>query len=177
MTQSGATTPGQSGPGRDVNEGALRIPRSSSITGTLPLNCLVLYIGHSLGRVLLPCRDAVGVYPLLQPTGSQDTRWWRSYPSVEMHSVYCTPRPDWASLPLNLFFTSFLNSLIAYLNVSSLSSQKLYLSFFSISSVYQIIIPFYRRFHTNVSRWSFAGIYRQQISSCFQDSSKYSGRS
>ena len=32
-TLSGATTPGQSGPGSDGNEGVLRIPQNSSITG------------------------------------------------------------------------------------------------------------------------------------------------
>ena len=42
---SGATIPGQSGPG---NKGVLCIPQSSSITGTLPLNCLVSYPKHSL---------------------------------------------------------------------------------------------------------------------------------
>ena len=33
-TLSGATTPGQSGHGSDGNEGVLRIPQSSCITGT-----------------------------------------------------------------------------------------------------------------------------------------------
>ena len=33
-TLSGATTPGQSGPGSDGNEGVLHIPQSSSITGS-----------------------------------------------------------------------------------------------------------------------------------------------
>ena len=41
---SDAITKGQSGPGSDSNEGVLRIPQSSSITGTSPLNCLVSYI-------------------------------------------------------------------------------------------------------------------------------------
>ena len=40
---SGATTPGQSGPGNDSNEGVLRIPQSSSITGTSLSDCLVSY--------------------------------------------------------------------------------------------------------------------------------------
>ena len=48
-TLSDATTQGQSEPGSDDNEGALRIPQSSSITGTSPSNCLVLYPEHSLG--------------------------------------------------------------------------------------------------------------------------------
>ena len=38
---SGATTPGQSRPGSDGNEGVLRIPQSSSIAGTSPSDCLV----------------------------------------------------------------------------------------------------------------------------------------
>ena len=39
----------QSGPGSDSNEGVLRIPQSSSITGTSLSDCLVSYPGHSLG--------------------------------------------------------------------------------------------------------------------------------
>ena len=33
----------------DGNEGVLRIPQSSSITGTSPSICLVSYSGHSFG--------------------------------------------------------------------------------------------------------------------------------
>ena len=47
-TLSGATTPDQSGPGSDGNEGVLRIPKSSSITEASPSDCLVSYLGHSL---------------------------------------------------------------------------------------------------------------------------------
>ena len=46
---SGATTPGQSGPGSDGNKGVVRIPQSSSTAGTSPSDCLVSYPGHSLG--------------------------------------------------------------------------------------------------------------------------------
>ena len=42
-TLLGAITPDQSGPGSDDNEGILRIPQSSSITGTSPSVCLVSY--------------------------------------------------------------------------------------------------------------------------------------
>ena len=38
-----ATTPGQSEPGSDGNEGVLHIPQSSRITGTSPSDCLVSY--------------------------------------------------------------------------------------------------------------------------------------
>ena len=48
MTLSSATTPGQSGPGNNVNEGVLCIPQSSSITEDSPSDCLVPYTGHSL---------------------------------------------------------------------------------------------------------------------------------
>ena len=53
-TLSGATTPGQSGPGSNGNEGVLRIPQGPSITGTSPSDCLVSYPGHSLGVGLTP---------------------------------------------------------------------------------------------------------------------------
>ena len=48
-TLSGATIPGQRGPGSDGNEGLLRIPRSSSITEASLSDCLVLYPGDLLG--------------------------------------------------------------------------------------------------------------------------------
>ena len=60
---SGATTLGQSGPGSDGSAGMLHIPQNSSITGTSPSDCFVLYPGHSLGV---------------------------SYPSVNVQSVYST---------------------------------------------------------------------------------------
>ena len=60
---SGATTPGQSGPGSNGNEGVLHIPQSSSITGTPPSDHLVSYPGHSLGGgVLSRCRGAISVF-------------------------------------------------------------------------------------------------------------------
>ena len=65
---SGATTPGQSGPGSNGNEGVLRIPQSSSTAETSPSYCLVSYPGHSL---------VVG----------------GSYPSAEVQSVYS----NWAN--------------------------------------------------------------------------------
>ena len=63
MVLSGATTPGQSGPGRNGNEGVLPIPQSSSTAGTSSSDCLLSYPGHSLGG---------------------------SYPSAEVQSVYST---------------------------------------------------------------------------------------
>ena len=50
---SGATTPGQSGPGIDGTKGILRIPQSSSIAWASPSDCLVSYPPR--------CSEAVGV--------------------------------------------------------------------------------------------------------------------
>ena len=49
-TLSGATTPGQRGPGSNGNEGLLHIPQSSKI-GVSPSDCLVSYSGHSLAEM------------------------------------------------------------------------------------------------------------------------------
>ncbi len=57
MALSGATTPGQSGPGSNGNEGVLRIPQSSNTAGTSPSDCLVSYPGHSLGGGLTPLQN------------------------------------------------------------------------------------------------------------------------
>ena len=63
-TLRGATTPGQSGPESDGNEGVLCIPQSSSnITGISLSNCLVSYPRQPLvGRVLHVWKDAVSVF-------------------------------------------------------------------------------------------------------------------
>ncbi len=58
-TLSGATPPGQSEPESDGNEDVLHIPQSSSIVGASPSDCLMSYLGHSLGGVLLLYRYAV----------------------------------------------------------------------------------------------------------------------
>ena len=48
-TLSSATTPGQSGSGRNGNEGVLHIPLESNITGISPSDYLVSYPGDSSG--------------------------------------------------------------------------------------------------------------------------------
>ena len=68
---SGATTPGQSGPGCDGNKGILRIPQSSNFAGDSPSDCLVSYTLVEVGR---------------------------SYPSAEKLSVYSTVPADSAIL-------------------------------------------------------------------------------
>ena len=64
---SGATTPGQSGPGSNDTEWVLCIPQSSSITGASPSDLLGSYPGHLLGE---------------------------SYSSAEMQSVYSITPAD-----------------------------------------------------------------------------------
>ena len=69
-TISGATTPGQSKPGSDSNERVIRIPQSSSITGTSPSDCLVSYLGYSLvGGGLTPLQRSSRCILPPQPTG------------------------------------------------------------------------------------------------------------
>ena len=70
MALSGATTPGQSGPGSNGNEEVLHISQSSSITGTSPSDCLGLYPENRFGG--------------------------GSYPSEEMQLVYSRAPADWA---------------------------------------------------------------------------------
>ena len=47
MTLPGVIASGQSGPGSNGNEGVHHTLQSSSITGTSPSDCLVLYPGNS----------------------------------------------------------------------------------------------------------------------------------
>ena len=69
-TLSGVITPSQRRTGSDGYERVLRIPQSPSINGTSPSDCLVSYLGHSLGD--------------------------GSYPFAEVQSVYSTAAADWA---------------------------------------------------------------------------------
>ena len=85
-TLSSPTTPGQSGPGSDGNEGVLRIIQSSSTTVASPSDCLMLHPGH-----LFVCVQGGG-----------------SYLSAEMQSVYSTALPaNWASKMI----LSYINTL------------------------------------------------------------------
>ena len=76
-TLSGATTVGQSEPWSDGNEGVLRIPQRSNITGASPSNSLVSYLGHSWGGGLPFCSEAI--YSLN----------WLGLPSVLSESNWC----------------------------------------------------------------------------------------
>ena len=69
-TLSGATNSGQSWLGSNGNEGVLHIPLSTSITGTSPSDCLVLYTGYLLWRgILTPLQRCNLCILQPQPTG------------------------------------------------------------------------------------------------------------
>ena len=62
-TLSGATTPGQSGPGSNGNEGVFSILQISNITGASLSDCLVSYPAQMLWGAVLPLsRDAVSEF-------------------------------------------------------------------------------------------------------------------
>ena len=67
-TLSSVTTPGQSAPGSNGNEGVLHIPQSSSITRTSPSDCLVSYPGYLL-RESYPLQRCSQSILQPQPTG------------------------------------------------------------------------------------------------------------
>ena len=66
-----------------IKEGVLRIPQSSSITGTSPSDCLVSYPGHSSrGEGFLPLwREALSVF--YSPS-------WQGNLAVEINSLICS---------------------------------------------------------------------------------------
>ena len=68
-TLSSATVPAPNRPSGDGNEGVIRIPQNSSITGNSPSDCLV---------------------------SCQDKHCEESYLYAEMQSVYSTALADWA---------------------------------------------------------------------------------
>ena len=97
---SGATTSTHSGPGSNGSERALRIPQSSSITGTSPSNCLVSYLGHSLGG--------------------------GSYPSTEKQLVYSTAPAGWNILLLPLLPSPLWSGVVVLVRVSSIGQIDLF---------------------------------------------------
>ena len=91
-TISGATTPGQSRPGSDGNEGVLYIPQSNSITGASPSDCLVSYPLRSFREVLPLYRDAVDVFYC---PSRLDHSLVGYYSSAKMQSMYSKTPANW----------------------------------------------------------------------------------
>ena len=89
MILSGATTPGQSGPGSDGNEGELCIPQSSTLTGTSPSYFLLPYPDHSFGEGLTPlqrCSRCILHLQLTEQWYSENTK--QKYENDEQHKVF-----------------------------------------------------------------------------------------
>ena len=111
MTLSCATSPGNSGPGSDGNEGVLRIPQSSSITGTWPTDCLMSYPEYLLVET--------------------------SYPSAEKQLVYSTAKYTELNVKTVLFQTIQF-SISIHLNIKTFLFQA---TQFSISTQFCFIWP------------------------------------
>ena len=81
---SDATTPGQSEPGGDGKKEELHISQSFSITEATPTDCLVSYLGHSLGESYLsaaPVNWASIFYNTIwQSRKVLETRMWYDHP-------------------------------------------------------------------------------------------------
>ena len=92
---SGVTTPSQSKPGSNGNEGALRIPQSSSITGASPL---ASYLGHSLGESYSSAEmqcilQSQPTRPKLFSVIFQDTHWGSLTPQQKCSRCILQPQP------------------------------------------------------------------------------------
>ena len=79
---SGVTTPGQCGPGSEGNIGVLHISQSSNITESSLSDCLVSYLGHSLGGSNSP-EEKQSVYSTVSAdSATGHSLGGRSYPSA-----------------------------------------------------------------------------------------------
>ena len=121
-TLSGTSTLGLRRPGSDVSKGVLCIPQSSKITGLSQSDCLVSYLGHSLGE---------------------------SYLSAEMQSVYSADQANWVSF--SWVITSFIwfVCLFGFYGISTFefylmpnqfhTNKQFYFKQFSLASVHSFI--------------------------------------
>ena len=108
---SDATTPGQSGPRSNDNEEILCIPRSSSIIEASPFDCLVSYLGQSLGEF---------------------------YSSTDMQSVYSAAPANWAE---NIGITfSVIMLCYFYSNIILISYPLSLLLFICLKDVFSRIL-------------------------------------
>ena len=73
----------------------------------MPYQVLPLRVRVDLGAMAMKAYSTFPKAPALLELHSQiglchiqDTRWWGSYPSAEMHSVYSIAIGDWAEITL-----------------------------------------------------------------------------
>ena len=129
-TLSGATTPGQSGPGSYGNERVLRIPQSSSISGTSPPDCFVSYPGQSLGEGLTPSAEMQLVHSVVpgdRASGSLDGLHSPSYFYVLQFLLVTVPS---APITIGIIITFMIHIFFSVLS----QGIGIYLSF-SLPSV------------------------------------------
>ena len=109
-TLSGATTPAQSGPWSNANEGVLCIPQSSRITEASLSDCLMLYPRHSLEGVLLLFRDAVCVFysPSRLGLDRLRTHWRPCFPKKILHFLIRQGQPKSGHMPISMIMFSQL---------------------------------------------------------------------
>ena len=91
---SGATPPGQSGPGINGNKGVLRFPQSSSITGTTPSDCLLSYPGYSL---VGSHPSAIGVFYRPSRLGKWMTKLMQNTQEKLFNRLHIRKRSSWES--------------------------------------------------------------------------------
>ena len=147
---SGATTPGQSGPESDGNEGVLRIPQSSSIAGTSPSDCLMSYPGHSLGGGSYPSAEKQSVYSTAPADLVQGSIYYVNVGKL----TKCRVKPDYSSISI---FSSSIWVIIIIIIIIIIMSFKFFTS--ALADGFSL-----------KSEW-------QQVSSSLQDCSQYSDRS
>ena len=88
-TLSGATTPGQSGPDSDGNEGGLRIPQNSSITEASPSDCLVSYLDTCCGSLTPQQRCS---WFILQPQTTRPESIWKLTSNIFIRLIMLSKR-------------------------------------------------------------------------------------
>ena len=92
---SSANTPDESGPRSDGNEGVLRIPLSSRITGTLPSDCLVSHAGHSLGVGSYPTAEKQSMYRTAPADKALFVLDWYTWYHITVYKLFVLDRNTW----------------------------------------------------------------------------------
>ena len=134
-TLSGATTPSPGESEGDSNEGVLRIPQSSNITGVWLLDCLESYPGHSFEGFLPLSTDAVGVFFSTLPC-----RLGRITNSITLPSCFQLSGKSQVFIKIFVFF--YFHSMIHWNNkVSELTGSFLFVNLHQLwSSCWNLMV-------------------------------------
>ena len=139
-TLSGATSPSQSGPGSDGNEGVILIPQSFSITGASPSFNVISRTLIGGEEVLLLSRYVVSVFcnPSLLGFAGKDEQLYMddlcSFGLVLWHINYCRLFNAKSSLYIYIKYTSFglvwlygISTIVGYLMLNLLYTYIKYM--------------------------------------------------